>query len=227
VSRSTIERFLAAASFPEKKRRRKEKTKLDPYRPYLFERWQAGCQNAAHLWQEITEQGYHGSSASVYTYIRCLRKGVSLKDAPLPAPVRQLSAKQVRFLFLRHPTDLKPEEQKDLDEILLRHTDLAALYQLVQQFRSLMHARRPQQLDDWVQQVVKTSFSELHHFVSGLRKDWDAVKAAFTVEWSNGMVEGQVNRLKLLKRQMYGRANFDLLRLRVLHRDEVPHTKCA
>jgi hypothetical protein len=49
----------------------------------------------------------------------------------------------------------------------------------------------------------------------------------FTVEWSNGMVEGQVNKLKLIKRQMYGRANFDLLRLRVLHRDEVPHTKCA
>ncbi|GHO77917.1 hypothetical protein KSD_56880 [Ktedonobacter sp. SOSP1-85] len=130
-------------------------------------------------------------------------------------------------MFLRHPTDLKPEEQKDLGEILQRHTDLAALYQLVQQFRALMHARCPEQLDDWVQQVAKTSFPELHHFVSGLRKDWDAVRAAFTVEWSNGMVEGQVNRLKLLKRQMYGRANFDLLRLRVLHRDEISHTKCA
>ncbi|WP_201382510.1 transposase [Ktedonobacter sp. SOSP1-52] len=96
----------------------------------------------------------------------------------------------VHFLFLRHPTDLKPEEQKDLGEILQRHTDLAALYQLVQQFRALMHARCPEQLDDWVQQVAKTSFPELHHFVSGLRKDWDAVRAAFTVEWSNGMVEG-------------------------------------
>jgi len=64
-------------------------------------------------------------------------------------------------------------------------------------------------------------------FIRGLRKDWDAVSAAFTIEWSNGMVEGQVNRLKLLKRQMYGRANFDLLRLWVFHHDEVSHTKCA
>ncbi len=102
-----------------------------------------------------------------------------------------------------------------------------SIYQLVQHFREMLHARRVDLLNEWIQQVRKCPSPELHSFVTGLRKDWDAVRAAITSEWSNGMVEGQVNRLKLIKRQMYGRANFDLLRLRVLHRDEVPHTKCA
>ncbi|GHO80120.1 hypothetical protein KSD_78910 [Ktedonobacter sp. SOSP1-85] len=150
-----------------------------------------------------------------------------MPETPLPPSVRQLSPKQVHFLFLRQPTDLKREEREDLEEILRRNPDLASLYQLVQQFRELMHGRQGDQLHDWTQRALKSPFPELHSFVAGLRKDWDAVKAAFTVEWSNGMVEAQVNRLKLIKRQMYGRANFDLLRLRVLHRDEPAHTKCA
>lgn len=90
-----------------------------------------------------------------------------------------------------------------------------------------MHTRGVDQLNNWMQQALKSPYPELKSFVAGLRKDWDAVSAAFTVEWSNGMVEGQVNRLRLIKRQMYGRANFDLLRLRVLHRDTPSHTKCA
>jgi|SRR5450755_1437732 transposase len=228
ISRSTVERFLAASSFPEKMRRRKEKTKLDAYRLYLFERWQVGCHNAAHLHQEIAGRGYQGSYASVCAYIRCLHQGVSLPETPRPPSVRQLSIKHVHFLFLRHPTDLKPQEQQDLEEILHRSADLASIYQLVQHFREMLHARNINQLNEWVQQVLKGPCPELQSFVAGLRKDWDAVRTAITLEWSNGMVEGQVNRLKLIKRQMYGRANFDLLRLRVLHRDnEASHTKCA
>jgi len=118
-------------------------------------------------------------------------------------------------------------KHKDLEDILHRNTDLASLYQLVQHFRELMHTRGVDQLNNWMQQALKSPYPELKSFVAGLRKDWDAVSAAFTVEWSNGMVEGQVNRLRLIKRQMYGRANFDLLRLRVLHRDTPSHTKCA
>lgn len=227
ISRRTVERFLATEAFPEKKRRRKEKTKLDSYRPYLFERWQAGDQNATHLYQQITKRGYQGSYASVSASIRCLRKGVSLAEIPLPAPVRQLSPKQVHFLFLRNPTDLKLEERSDLEEILSRSADLASLYQLVQHFREMLHTRRDDQLNEWIEQALKSPCREIQTFALGLRKDWDAVRAAFTVEWSNGMVEGHVNRLKLIKRQMYGRANFDLLRLRVLHCDETSHTKCA
>nr|WP_052569002.1 transposase [Ktedonobacter racemifer] len=217
VHRRTIERFLAAPCFPEKKRRRAERTKLEAYHSYLWERWQAGVHNASHLFRELTTLGYKGSYASVNKYLVCLRTGARLPATPIPPAVRTLTVKQVRFLFLRSPTDLQREEQQDLQKILDRSADLALIYQLVQQFREMLHHRRADQLDDWSQQALQSSCPELHSFVAGLRKDWKAVVAAFTLEWNNGMVEGHVNRLKLIKRQMYGRAEFDLLRQRVLH----------
>lgn len=113
VSRRTVERWLATPSFPERKRRRKLETNLDPYRGYLAQQWQQGCQNASHLWREIAALGYTGSSASVYAYLTCLRTGNSLPLSPVPLPIRTLSSRQVRFLFLRSRVDLQPQEQED------------------------------------------------------------------------------------------------------------------
>jgi transposase len=146
VHRRTIERLLAAASFPEKKRRRPERTKLEAYHPYLWEQWQAGVHNAAHLFRELTARGYMGSYASVYAYLSCLRTGNCLPATAVQPAVRQLSAKQVRFLFVRAPTDLKPEEQKDLETILSRSGELATVYRFVQRFQQMMHHRRAQLL---------------------------------------------------------------------------------
>lgn len=81
----------------------------------------------------------------------------------------------------------------------------------------MIHHRRAQLLDDWMQQALDCPCPELHRFVTGLRQDYDAVKAALTYEWNNGVVEGHVNRLKLLKRLGYGRADLPLLRQRILH----------
>jgi transposase len=217
VSRRTVERFLATGSFPERTRRRKEVTKLDPYRSHLARRWQQGCQNASHLWREITALGYNGSYASVRAYLTCMRTGSSLPLTPVPPPVRTLSSRQVRFLFQRSRADLQPQEQQDLQELLRRSAELAAIYQLAQRFRELIHQRGAERLDDWMQQAVGFPGPELRRFVNGLRQDYDAVRAALTYNWSNGIVEGHVNRLKLIKRSMYGRAQFDLLRLRVLY----------
>ena len=91
----------------------------------------------------------------------------------------------------------------------------------------MLRDRRGEELDQWLYAAFHADIPELRAFVIKLRQDQEAVQAGLILKWNNGMVEGQVNRLKLIKRQMYGRANFDLLRLRVLHRDEVPHTKCA
>src|SRR6266852_4282674 len=189
VHRRTVERFLAAPSFPEKKRRRAERTKLEAYHPYLWEHWQAGVHNAAHLFRELTALGYTGSYASVYAYLSCLRS----------------------------PSDLEPEEQKDLETILSRSGELATVYHLVQRFQEMIHHRRAQLLDDWMQQALDCPCPELHRFVTGLCQDYDAVKAALTYDWNNGVVEGHVNRLKLIKRMGYGRADLPLLRQRVLH----------
>jgi transposase len=136
---------------------------------------------------------------------------------PIQPAVRTVTSKQASFLFLRSPTDLKPEERHDLETILGYSSDRAALYQIVQQFQEMIHHRGPELLDDWMKQVLACSCPELHRFVTGLRQDYGAVKAALTSDWNNGAVEGQVNRLKLLKRMGYERAGFPLLRQRVLH----------
>lgn len=90
-------------------------------------------------------------------------------------------------------------------------------YDLVQRFRQLLAARKGEELDDWIKQVEATEGAPFKGFLHGLRRDEAAVRNAFTSSWSNGQTEGQVNRLKCIKRQMFGRAKFDLLKARVLN----------
>jgi len=119
---------------------------------------------------------------------------------------------------LRPPEDLKPEERPILEQVLAEDEGLATGYQLLQRFRELIAERDVPALTAW---LVDAEASGLPSFVTlahGLRTDSAAVEAALTSEWSNGPVEGHVHRVKLLKRQGYGRANFDLLRHRVLAR---------
>jgi transposase len=217
VSQRTVVRWLSSPCFPEKKRRRAEQTQLEDYHAYLCERWRAGVQNATHLFRELTHLGYTGCYMSVYTYLTCLRTGVCLPTTPIQPTIRTITARQTAFLFLRSSTDLKPEERQDLAMILSRSSELTLLYQFAQRFQKMIHHRSAERLDDWMEQVLACPCPELHRFVTGLRQDYDAVKAALTDDWSNGQVEGQVNRLKLIKRMMFGRAGFALLRQRVLH----------
>lgn len=217
VSRRTLNRWLSAPSFPERRRRRAERTKLEDFHSYLQERWQAGVQNATHLFQEIRGMGYTGCYMSVYLYLTCLRTGVCLPATPVQPAIRSITSWQAAFLFLRFPANLKPEEKLDLEKILAQSSDLTTLYQLVQRFQQMIHHQGVDLLDNWMECALACPYPELHRFVTGLRQDYDAVKAAFISDYNNGMVEGHVNRLKLLKRLGYGRAGFPLLRQRVLH----------
>jgi len=98
------------------------------------------------------------------------------------------------------------------------HRDLDTAYQLSQAFVSMLSERRGNDLDEWLIQAQHSGIAELKSFAQGIRRDYAAVHAAFTSPWSNGQVEAQVNRLKVQKRQVYGRAKIDLLRRRVLYR---------
>jgi transposase len=94
---------------------------------------------------------------------------------------------------------------------------LSALSALGQDFVRLIHDRTSQGLVAWLERAKRCPFLEVQHFALGLENEESAFQAALTEPWSTGQVEGQITRLKLLKRQMYGRANLDLLRLRMLH----------
>jgi transposase len=112
---------------------------------------------------------------------------------------------------------LKPEETRYLDRLCKLCPELSRAYQLSQAFTGMVRSRDVDKLDQWLEDAAQSKVAELKSFAKGLRRDYQAVRAALTQDWSQGQVEGQVNRLKLLKRQTYGRAKFDLLRARVLY----------
>ena len=145
------------------------------------------------------------------------RGRLDVKASPgLPGVMRPCSARQIVWLLLRSPEELSVEEQRQLTLLCQASCEVAVAYQLGQRFLHMVRERQAEALAPWLEAAQQSGLADLGSFASGLRRDFAAVQAALTVEWSNGQTEGQVNRLKLIKRQMYGRANFDLLRLRVL-----------
>jgi transposase len=134
-----------------------------------------------------------------------------------PERIQKYSVNTAIWLFVRDPKKLDEIEREDLAAFCQASPTLKRGYELVQDFLSMVHKREGARLDAWLKKVVESGLLELQSFVSGVEKDKDAVQAGLTWPINNGMVEGHVTKLKLIKRTMYGRAGFPLLRQRVLH----------
>ncbi len=224
LSRRTISRWQAAECFPERKPRSGDVSSLEPYTPYLLERWQAGCHNGTQLWRMIQGQGFAGSYGVVAAFLAPLRRGADVSDGlairSAPTPPGQepyYTTRQAAFLFLGRPDELTESEQHDLARMQAADGVLATLYTHTQEFASMLRERDAARLDEWLELAATSDFPELRRFANGIHRDYAAVRAACELPWSQGPVEGQITRLKLLKRQMYGRAKLDLLRQRMLN----------
>jgi transposase len=224
VSPRTLCRWYAAEAFPERKRRTGETSCLDPYKPVLHQYWEAGCHNASHLWRTLRTQGFPGSYAVVYRYVTALRRGQPGQPSgtaypPVAlAPPRppSLTARQLSYLLVRPSEKRTPEEQAQVMQIRQHDPTIAQIATLTESFAPMVRQRMPSKLQTWIETVLASSLPDLQRFATGLHQD-TAVHAALELPYSNGPTEGHVTRLKLLKRQMYGRAKLDLLRQRVLH----------
>jgi len=217
IGASTVQSWLAAGAFPERKPR-EQGSRLDRYLPYLSERWEDGNHNLACLFRELVEQGYKGSYESVRdNLVRLLPEGRKIPRDSLSKTSTLAPARQASFLFLRRPEKLRTEEQEMLAKFRQLHPEVNLAYDLVQQFAQMLRTRTGEHLNAWLDQVASSKLPELQSFASGIEKDKDAVRAGLTWWINNGMVEGHVTKLKLIKRQGYGRAGFPLLRKRVLH----------
>jgi transposase len=225
IDRVTVRKYIQAEGFPEIAQRRKTPSKLDPYSQFLKERWDAGCHNRLQLWREIRKQGFTGSQQSVYIWAR--QRGLLKTPKQEPArkqatnkfylsKVHPWSASRAVWLLLREEEELKPEEQLALVRMKQEEPKVELAIVLAQEFRSMVKNRQLELLPGWLNRAKKSEIDALKGFVNGLLQDLPAVEAALSLPWSNGVTEGQVNRLKLVKRKMYGRANFDLLRRRFL-----------
>jgi len=229
VTQRTIQRWLATGNIPYSGPRRPRVRLVDPYKAFLLERWQQGCHNGAQLERELRAKGYKGSGRALYRYLETLEPaGFSSRKRGSASATRQtvsrepnplliLSAQRATWLFFRRPEDLKKEEPETLRQLRQASPQVEAAYQLVETFLHMVRERTGDQLDAWLAAVQASHLEAFQSFVTGVQQDKDAVLAGLSLPWSNGPLEGNVNRLKLIKRSMYGRAEVDLLKLRVLH----------
>jgi transposase len=190
-------------------------SKLDPFKPWINQRWNQGITDAAALHAELQTQGWTGSVQAVRRYVRPFRQ---LATAPPPAPAVP-KTRQITGWLLSRPASLNPGEHAQLAGIRARCPHLDALAAHITTFAEMMTNRTgDQQLHRWLAAVQADDQPHLHSFAAGIRRDLDAVTAGLTLPYSSGPVEGNVNRIKMLKRQMYGRAGLALLRKRVILR---------
>jgi transposase len=215
VDRKTARRFAHAVTGDEPVARAVSRpTVLDRYQPHLHRRWDEGCHDAAELHAEITALGYHGSLRTVYRYLQPLRAGT----AAAPTLTPPLKIGQVTSWLLHRAEDLDTGDQQMLASIRAHCAQLDRLAGHVTSFAKMMTRRTGQQeLTGWLDRVDADDQPELHTFATGIRQDLSAVTAGLSLPYSSAATEGNVNRLKAIKRQMYGRATLDLLRKRVIH----------
>jgi len=187
---------------------------LQPFVVYLQDRWQAGCHNVSQLHREIVAQGYAGSRSLLAQAVQPWRP--SRLPTKQQQKVKRMTRRSMRWLCLRPPDQLKPGERALLGKLLDGDADLALGYDLLQGFRKVIEERDVATLDDWLGKAKSSHLPTFVALANGVDADRAAVNTALIMKWSNGPTEGHINRLKLIKRQGYGRAKLDLLRARVL-----------
>jgi transposase len=222
LHRKTVAQYVRADSFPVRAR---PPSGLDPSKPYVLARWNQGCRTGMRLYEAIQRQGYRGRRSTVLGYLTQLRKAQGLAPRtrtmspgpPATAPtVQGLTPRQATWLVLRQPAHLTVEDQARLDRLPQAHPACAQAVALAQGCAQLLRARQPERLDAWLQQAATSSLAAFRRLAHSFQRDDAAVKAGVTLPWSTSPVEGHINRLKMLKRQMFGRARLDLLRRRFL-----------
>jgi transposase len=216
----TVNKYVQADEcpvYPEKQSRRPRK--LDPYKEYITERWQSGCHSSTEILNEIRQQGYNGSRSMMMDWVaktlkpeRASHPGLSTKTIVPWSPSR------ASWLLVSEEDELTEEDKQALERMKQADGKVAEAYHLGQRFSEMVRERQPEALSPWLEDATSSGIDALKQFAKGIKQDLAAVTNALSLPWSNGQTEGQVNRLKLIKRQMYGRANFDLLRRRVLAR---------
>ncbi len=238
-SRRTVERYLRLPTWPGRQHRSHYgRSVLNPYKAYLLERWNAGCRTAMQLFRELQPQGYTGSYRRVAAYASRLRQaqglaprrqGLRLRLPVVAEPASPpLTPRRATWLVLRREAKRTEAQTQQLAQLRAQQTEVAEAIDLAEDFATLVRQRQPAQLDPWLQRATTSTLEAWQRFAKGLSEDYEAVKAGVTLPWSTGPVEGHINRLKMLKRQMFGRARLDLLSRRFVGapRDGPAQTAC-
>ena len=223
IDHRTVRKFIKNGEFPERAPRSRGPTPLDAHRQFIEDRLAQGCRNPRQIWLEVRQRGYAGSRATVQ---QCVVRLLSPQGKPalISVPVRTMPCPSARRAFgwlvgwrkLAGNEPTNPDHDRFVQALCEIDPVVAEVRSLAREFLGLMHRRQVRHFDRWLERLANCSAPEMRSFAASLRNDLTAVRAAFKLQWSNGQTEGHVNRLKFLKRQMYGRAGIELLRRRVL-----------
>jgi transposase len=227
LSRRPVPRSLQSATCPERQPRHgRDRSRLDPDKAVLLAGWNRGCRHGSPLFRTMRRQGFRGQYGMVALEVRRMRQAQRLAPwqrrsaQPLPAVTegsrRPLTPRRATWLVLRPAERSTAQDHHQLAQLAEQSPELAEAVALAQDFAGLVRQRQPAELDPWLTRAATSSLQPFRRFARGLRADYAAVQAAVTLPWSQGPIEGQITRLKRLKRQMCGRARLDLRARRFL-----------
>lgn len=223
IHRHTVEKYLAFKTPPERRHFTKKVSAIAPYEDYILGRWEQGCHNATQLHKEISEQGYPGAYQNVWRITRYLKERERLKQ-PIPGRPPGISANHAAGILVKRPENRSEEEIRTLRWLKKVHQTTEQCCTLFEEFAGMLRdkeqaseAQARRRLEAWAERAKASGVAELKAFATKLLQDTEAVVSAMTLPYSQGQTEGQVNKLKLVKRSMYGRGKFDLLRKRALY----------
>jgi transposase len=211
LDRKTVRTWLQLGQPPAWRKPRRGSA-VDRHADYLRRRWAEGCRNATRLWREIRVLGFTGQAGVVRDWLRPLRRADRMPSGPA-VPWKVPAGRHAARLVTADTEGLDATERRFVDALVAGSAVLARVIELARRFRRMVRLREPDRLEGWIDAAGRTA---LRGFAASLRRDLPAVRAALSSRWRTSPVGGQISRLKTIKRQMYGRAGFDLLRHRVL-----------
>jgi transposase len=223
IHRHTVEKYLAFKAPPQRRHFTKKVSAIAPYEDYILKRWKEGCHNAMQIHREISEQGYPGAYQNVVRITRYLKEQEVLGE-PLPDTLPGISASQAAGILVKRPENRSEEELRTLKRLKTVHQVTERCCTLFEEFAGMLRDKEQSteeqarsRLKKWTEQAKASGVPELKAFAVKLLQDIEAVLAGMILPYSQGQTEGRVNKLKFIKRSMYGRGKFDLLRQRVLY----------
>lgn len=215
IDRKTLNKYLELTALPRNKR--SSQHSAEPFRKIIIESLQQKTK-VAHIFSVLQEQGYSRSFSTLKDYIWKLKKE---EDMSRKETMKTKLSRRRLQTYLWSKLHYKSEEEENFQRLFNQYSQLKILKRLLESFQHIMNKKREESaLQKWLKEVENSGIKEIQQFAHYLQSDWTAVKHALIYPWSNRLVEGHVNRLKMIKRQMYGRAKFDLLCKKALFKHE-------
>ena len=218
----TVAKWAASDTLPERHRMDPRPSGFARFKTFLAQRWAEGCRNGRYLLEDLRKQGYTGSRTALEELLREWRRDDALPIAHQQAgdassqSVSAVPPIVASILCMAPRPQLTARQASKVDLLKEQLPDFAAMRRFAMRFRGILRGKDPATLDAWLNDVRHSGLQALRRFAQVLVRDIDAVRNAVREEWSNGQTEGQINKLKALKRSMYGRAGTELLRARML-----------